>query len=443
MQLYNSDSLIVELSGILMTLISFFVIAFYFSHILTPKKESKFYILKYFLMLTINYFIARTVPVLYENRDLIINGTILVMPFIFSKDKLWKKLLISISWMVFNLLINAILNLMMMEKFNLTFNDFDTMSYEEIINITKGNGIYLTQALSYTLLSFIEICILLIKNRKELKTKEIFLIDLLAVLLVVISTVPAYFYMDNQSNVLILISVVSFSISVLLMIYSYSRIKFYQFHYKSVIENKFLKQKEQMQLDYYKIMNDKEENIRKINHDIKNNLQVIYTLKSKEDKEKLVEKIMDNLKKYELVKYSSNDILNIVLNTKVNEARNKDIDIKIELKKQIDFIEDLDISNLFSNILDNAIENADKTKDKRIDLKVNKKLNYVVIKCINTYDGVIKKKDKSIMTTKKDDNHGYGLKIIKDIIKKYNGEINLEYDENEFTINILLPEKSK
>lgn len=443
MHLYNSDSILVELSGITMSLISFFVIAFYFSHILTPRKESKLYILKYFLMLVINYFIARCVPVLYENRDVIINGTILIMPFIFSKDKIWKKLLISISWMIFNLLINSMLNLMMMAKFNLTFTDFDTMSYEEINALTKGNGIYLTQALSYTLLSFIEICILLIKNRKEIKTKEIFLIDLFAVVLVVISTVPAYFYINHQDSILIIVGLISFLTSILLMIYSYSRIKFYQYHYQSIIENKFLKQKEQMQLEYYKIMNDKEENVRKINHDIKNNLQVIYTLKSKEDKEKLVEKIMDNLKKYELVKYSSNDILNIVLNTKINEARNKDIDIEIELKKQIDFIEDLDISNLFSNILDNAIENTDKAKDKKIDLKVNKKLNYVVIKCINTYDGKIKMKNKSIITTKKDDNHGYGLKIIKDIVKKYNGEINLEYDENKFTINIMLPEKSK
>ena len=82
----------------------------------------------------------------------------------------------------------------------------------------------------------------------------------------------------------------------------------------------------------------------------------------------------DNLKKYELVRYSKNDILNIILNTKINIAKSKDIDVEISLKKNLDFIDDLDMSNLFSNILDNAIENSIKSKDKKIKLSVYKKL---------------------------------------------------------------------
>ncbi|MBE6151288.1 MAG: GHKL domain-containing protein [Firmicutes bacterium] len=321
---------------------------------------------------------------------------------------------------------------------NNTRLDIDTASVFDTLRVLAG---------SYLLPVFMSIVLIYSlyykKIKGPIKRKLIFVLLLIPVVLTFMHYIIYSYNIETFSNTTILFIFISSIIFMILIIAIYRLIMQLDTYIKNEKELELLKQKEQMQLEYYKIMNDKEENIRKINHDIKNNLQVIYTLKSDKDKQKLIEKIMENLKKYELVKYSSNDILNIILNTKVNEARNKDINIEIELKKQIDFIEDLDISNLFSNILDNAIENAKKTQDKQIDLKVNKKLNYVIIKCINTYDGKINKKNNNIITTKKDNNHGYGLKIIEDIVKKYNGEIEINHDDKKFTIIIMVPEKSK
>ncbi len=179
-------------------------------------------------------------------------------------------------------------------------------------------------------------------------------------------------------------------------------------------------------------MKVEEEEIRKINHGIKNNLQMVYILNNEKKKEELVEKISDNLKKYELV--SKNDILNIILNTKINIARNKDIDVEISLKKN------LDMSNLFSNILDNAIENSIKSKDKKLKLSVYKKLDYIVIQCSNSYDWMILEEDMRLVSRKRFEGHGYGLRIIDDIVKKYNGEQSIDYNDNTFTINLLIKE---
>ncbi len=95
-------------------------------------------------------------------------------------------------------------------------------------------------------------------------------------------------------------------------------------------------------------------------------------------------------------------------------------------------MDDLDISNLFSNILDNAMENID-SKNKKIKLSVYKKMNYVMVKCSNTTDTKKKKLDKG-------EYHGYGLKIINDIAKKYNGELRINQDKNKYEITILLAE---
>lgn len=206
-------------------------------------------------------------------------------------------------------------------------------------------------------------------------------------------------------------------------------------------ELEFLKQKEIMQMDYYKMMQVKEEEIRKINHDIKNNLQVICSLKNEEDKSKLIEKIDTNLKKHELIKYSKNDIFNIILNMKVNEAKSKGIDIEIILKHSINFMDDLDISDLFSNILDNAIENASCSNFPKIEFRIYKKMNYIIIKCSNSFDGIILTDDGKKIKSKKDNRHGYGLKIIDSIVKKYHGEKKISYQDNLFTITIMLLEE--
>ncbi len=206
-------------------------------------------------------------------------------------------------------------------------------------------------------------------------------------------------------------------------------------------ELEFLKQKEQMQLEYYKLMQNKEEEIRKINHDIKNNIQVIYALKNEKDKDKLVKQIDANLKRYELIKYSKNAIQNIILNTKVAEAKSKNIEISIDLKANIDFLNELDMSNMLSNILNNAIENTMYSKEKRIEFSIHKKMNYCVIKCSNTFDGLVNVGPSKKISSRKDGNHGYGLKIIGGIIEKYHGKKTINYDENQFTITVFIPEE--
>lgn len=235
------------------------------------------------------------------------------------------------------------------------------------------------------------------------------------------------------------IVIISILFATLIVIMNNVVMKIQEYNYKEK-ELELLKQKEGMQLEYYKLMQDKEEEIRKINHDIKNNLQMVSVLKSEEKAQELIEKINSNLKKYELVRYSKHDILNIILNTKISSAKNKGIDVEVALKKNIDFMDDLDISNLFSNILDNAIENAVTSESKRIKLVIFRKMNYLVIQCSNSYDGKMVKRDKRIVSRKTDEGHGFGLRIVDDIVKKYKGEKKIEYDDEVFTICLFIPE---
>ena len=94
-----------------------------------------------------------------------------------------------------------------------------------------------------------------------------------------------------------------------------------------------------------------------------------------------------------------------------------------------------------SNILDNAVEAAEESDEKFITLTTNK---------VNTYESVVVSNscvsppnvaDGRLKTTKGDSQrHGFGLKSVIKVLKKYNGDLDWEYDEEarEFSVTMIL-----
>lgn len=305
---------------------------------------------------------------------------------------------------------------------------FDTL---RVLLASSNTSLFMSVILIYTL-NYQRIL-------KPIKKKLIIILTLIPIMMFFIHFILYSYNISTFTKTTLIFIVISDFIFTALSLVIYGLMLKVEVYAKREHELEFLKQKEKMQLEYYKNMQNKEEEIRKINHDIKNNLQVIYSLNSEEDKSKLIKRIDNDLKKYELIKYSKNDIQNIILNMKVSEAKNKGIDIEISLKNSLDFLDDLDISNLFSNILDNAIESASKSNEKIIKFQIYKKMNYIIVKCSNTFDGLILVDSTNQIKTKKNDSHGFGLKIIDSIVKKYNGDKKITFDDNLFTISIMIP----
>ncbi len=103
-------------------------------------------------------------------------------------------------------------------------------------------------------------------------------------------------------------------------------------------------------------------------------------------------------------------------------------------------ISDRDLCIVISNLIVNAIEAVDKIysseRNINVTLKKGKILTYIIIKntFVNSEDKVIQNK---ISTTKSDKrNHGFGLKNVKNIVEKYNGELVLKVEKNQFIAEI-------
>lgn len=102
-----------------------------------------------------------------------------------------------------------------------------------------------------------------------------------------------------------------------------------------------------------------------------------------------------------------------------------------------------DVYCLFRNMLDNAVEYIKTVEDdekKFIRLFVKNNGNMKVIHQENYFEGGLSLADGLPKTTKPDKfNHGFGMKSMRRIAKKYGGDMRVTAENNLFKIDIVLP----
>lgn len=123
------------------------------------------------------------------------------------------------------------------------------------------------------------------------------------------------------------------------------------------------------------------------------------------------------------------------------EASEIELNTQGKLPMELD-IEQYDVCSLVQNLLKNAIEACEKIgdKDKRnISLRVGVHNRRLFLSILNPTKDKMVMKDNKIKTTKKcKKEHGLGTQIIYDIVKKYNGDIQINNNENYVEIEIIV-----
>lgn len=197
-----------------------------------------------------------------------------------------------------------------------------------------------------------------------------------------------------------------------------------------------------IELDYYNKLQEKTNEVRRIRHDFKDNLETAKLL-IKENSDESIEKASEIISAMEksinatkLPAYSENVVVNAIVGAKAEEAKRKGIIINafIDVPKDLN-IESIDLNCVFLNLLNNAIEATEKLtcEEKQILLKSKIKAGYLFVKTENQFTGISTDEKGDIVTTKTDkDNHGIGTSLIKEIAKKYDGDFTTEINGNMF-----------
>ncbi len=227
-------------------------------------------------------------------------------------------------------------------------------------------------------------------------------------------------------------------VSFLLMIYYFNVQQKYQ------LKNEILEKYNEQQKKYFELLLEKEQKTRQFRHDIIAELIQIKNLSLKKDYNGLEKYITETLKEISFIsKYDydvGNDTVNTILNYYLLPVKNR---CKIEVNGYLSdsiTVSDRDLCIVISNLIVNAIEAVDKVysseRNINVTLKKGKIFTYIIIKntFVNSEDKVIQNK---ISTTKSDKrNHGFGLKNVKNIVEKYNGELVLKVEKNQFIAEI-------
>ncbi len=185
---------------------------------------------------------------------------------------------------------------------------------------------------------------------------------------------------------------------------------------------------------------------RKRAHEYKNQMTIIAALardgRLEELNNYLKEYGKDNITKTNVID-TNNVIVNAIINSKYQEAREKNIVFVVKINDLSELIlKDEDIVLILSNMLNNAIEACDNCENGIIRLKFVKEQDYTLISVENTLGKSPIVVDDIYVTTKTEhkESHGIGIENIKETVERYNGQCVIKHNNDSFNFTIYIPQ---
>ncbi len=178
-------------------------------------------------------------------------------------------------------------------------------------------------------------------------------------------------------------------------------------------------------------------------HDIKHHLLILREYGQERKWDMLMSylnELSDDILVQKKAMWTQVGILDTLLEQKKAKAESKGIAFRIRADRigELPF-SDMEISTLFSNLLDNAIEACEKIQDDRrwIQLNIMRKSGMLYITISNSIKGRPLEKEGKLITNKQNHQlHGYGIKSVQKIVRKYEGDFSYQIRESEFIVTI-------
>lgn len=202
----------------------------------------------------------------------------------------------------------------------------------------------------------------------------------------------------------------------------------------------------QLQKNYYEELERNQNQIRKFRHDLNNHLAVVEQLLQEKDiptATKYFEKMASDIRTANR-KFCENSVVNAVLNAKYQQMTDASIDgfFNISIDTMV-LVDDVSLCTIFANTLDNAIEACRKIKeaDRRwLRLKCRYTENgYFSFELENSKENEITIQKGKYVSDKEDRKlHGIGISSVRDVVDRYEGTLDISYNQNSFKVIILI-----
>lgn len=193
----------------------------------------------------------------------------------------------------------------------------------------------------------------------------------------------------------------------------------------------------------YNLAKEMVDHINRTCHDLKHNLEVLKTIDQAQRQAYIMEAERGIGLYHELI-HCENEVLNTILAEKCLFCKSRNIDLSCSVDgADLDFISIPDLYAILGNAIDNAIEcvmDFDDLEKRVIDLTISRSGGFCCIQTNNYCEKKPEMLDGLPMTTKGDQrNHGFGLRSIRYLAKKYGGGMVVSISGHIFTLQIMIP----
>lgn len=268
------------------------------------------------------------------------------------------------------------------------------------------------------------------------------IIGLLDVISNIIFVVPY----SIKNEILFFLSILIIGLLFVLTMLLFKRIEKRNIEYTNVL---LQLQKSEANQMYIESINQKDEGLRILVHDIKNHLQSMAILNEQGENDKLSKYIDDLVRRANLkaaADISKNKLLNAIVYRYYNQALSRKIKFSYDVRDvNTENIEEVDTTSILCNLLDNAMEGCSGSNP-FIDLIIHsgQSAGTIVISVVNSClrNPLVDKKGKLITSKNNKTIHGYGLESVRKTAEKYGGDVNVYYlnEDETFHATVILYE---
>ena len=211
---------------------------------------------------------------------------------------------------------------------------------------------------------------------------------------------------------------------------------------KAQAEN--MKQLMQLQEKQYEKISNHIGQLRKNNHDARHHIRALMSLANEGNLEEIktyLTKFIEKIPSGKGLFFCNDLMLNAILEYYISYAKSRNIpmDIKADVPEKV--FDSADLSVLVGNLIENAVEAQENLADgeKFINLKIKTFEDKIYFVVENAFDGVINTKNGQYLSHKRDNKTaGIGLQSVREIVKKYNGELAIDTDNKIFKCSAML-----
>lgn len=194
------------------------------------------------------------------------------------------------------------------------------------------------------------------------------------------------------------------------------------------------------------------ERLRKMKHDMQIYVDAINVLAKDKKWDELIaytEQYHNTLATTQSAIATGNIAIDCILTAKLDYAEKHGIKTEYSIMAPENFpLDSVELSSILGNIWNNSIEAgerliiSDPTEHPYIYFYIKPYQNMILIHIENNYDGVIKGSiDGDILSVKQGKEHGLGIRLVKELVKKADGVLQITSDNKIFSVHIMIPDK--